>query len=57
MRNKSFTMEWPPHSEKQRTYLEAGWNTWFVREEAGGKISKGLRALLTELQQRLSDHC
>lgn len=54
MRSNNFNMEWPPHSGRQGTFPEVDRGAWFGLEEAGRKISKGQKGLLTELQQLLS---
>jgi predicted NUDIX family NTP pyrophosphohydrolase len=45
-----FSMEWPPHSGKQREFPEVDRGAWFTLDEAGMRILPSQRPLLTQLR-------
>lgn len=54
IRSNPFTMEWPPHSGKQRDFPEVDRAEFFDLEEACRRINPAQAELLTRLQQLLA---
>jgi predicted NUDIX family NTP pyrophosphohydrolase len=50
VRSNTTTIEWPPRSGKRMEIPEIDRAEWFSFAEARGKILKGQRALLDELE-------
>ena len=55
IKSNLFSMEWPPHSCKQREFPEVDRAAWFDVEEAKIKINEGQRDLLEELLRIVRD--
>ncbi len=55
--SNTFSMEWPPHSGRQREFPEVDRGEWFTIEAAKEKILKGQRGFLEQLQTRLLVTC
>lgn len=55
IKSNLFSMEWPPHSGKQREFPEVDRAAWFDVEEAKIKINEGQRDLLEELLRIVRD--
>jgi predicted NUDIX family NTP pyrophosphohydrolase len=55
IRSNTFTMEWPPHSGRWKTYPEADRAAWFSLPRAREKILKSQRPLLDELERLLNE--
>ncbi len=53
IQSNTFTMEWPPHSGRWKTYPEADRAAWFSLPRAREKILKSQQPLLDELEQLL----
>lgn len=53
IRSNTFSMEWPPHSGKNREFPEVDRAAWFDLETARGKILKSQTPLLEQLQEKL----
>ena len=53
LKSNTFSMEWPPKSEKYQEFPEIDRAAWFAIEEATRKILKGQAALLDQLQEKL----
>ena len=51
--SNTFTMEWPPHSGLQKTFLEANRAAWFPLPQARDKILKSQQPLLDQLELML----
>jgi predicted NUDIX family NTP pyrophosphohydrolase len=51
LQSNTFTMQWPPKSGQQREFPEVDKGGWFTITEAKGKMVKGQRALLEELER------
>jgi len=49
IRSNTFTMEWPPGSDRQEEFPEVDRAEWFDIKEAKKKISPGQKELLEEL--------
>ena len=54
IQSNTFTMEWPPHSGRLKTYPEADRAAWFSLPQARKKILKRQQPLLDELERLLS---
>jgi predicted NUDIX family NTP pyrophosphohydrolase len=55
IQSNTFTMEWPPHSGRHRTYPEADRAAWFSLPQARRKILKSQQPLLDELERLLNE--
>lgn len=55
MKSNTFSMEWPPHSGKQREFPEVDRAAWFDLEEALKRINPGQAGLLIELRKILEE--
>jgi predicted NUDIX family NTP pyrophosphohydrolase len=55
IRSNTFTMEWPPHSGRWKTYPEADRAAWFSLPRAREKILKSQQPLLDELERLLRE--
>jgi predicted NUDIX family NTP pyrophosphohydrolase len=55
IRSNTFSIEWPPHSGKQKDFPEVDRAAWFGVESAKVKILKGQAALIDELQRILDE--
>src|SRR5512139_1337221 len=53
LKSNTFSMEWPPKSEKYQEFPEIDRAAWFAIEEATRKILKGQAAFLDQLQEKL----
>jgi predicted NUDIX family NTP pyrophosphohydrolase len=53
LHSNAFSMEWPAHSGKLRAFLEADKGEWFSPADALRKITRGQRAILLSLLDRL----
>jgi predicted NUDIX family NTP pyrophosphohydrolase len=53
LKSNTFSMEWPPKSGKDQEFPEIDRAAWFPIEEASRKISKGQKAFLVQLKERL----
>jgi len=53
IRSSNFSMEWPPHSGKQREFPEVDRAAWFPLADAAKKILKGQLPLLRQLAESL----
>ena len=53
LRSNTFTMEWPPKSERHQEFPEADRAAWLSIETASHKILKGQAAFLVQLQEKL----
>ena len=53
LKSNTFSIEWPPKSEKYQEFPEIDRAAWFAIEEATRKILKGQAALLDQLQEKL----
>lgn len=53
IRSNAFEMEWPPGSGRRQTYPEVDRAAWFTIAEAGIKMHKGQRPMLTALKTQL----
>jgi predicted NUDIX family NTP pyrophosphohydrolase len=51
--SNSFAMEWPPKSGRMQEFPEADRAGWFVAKDALVKITKGQRAIIAALLERL----
>ena len=51
--SNTFTLEWPPHSGRQRTFPEVDRAGWFSLPQAKEKILKSQQPLLDQLEQFL----
>ncbi len=54
IRSNVFEMEWPPRSGRVQTFPEIDRAAWFTLDEARRKIVAGQRAILDELERRLT---
>ena len=52
--NATFSMEWPPRSGRQQTFLEIDRAAWFPLDVARFKILKGQVGFLDELERTLT---
>ena len=50
-KSNTFSMEWPPHSGKQKEFPEVDRAGWFTLEEAKKKILKGQVPILEQFEQ------
>jgi predicted NUDIX family NTP pyrophosphohydrolase len=55
LRSNTFTMEWPPRSDRMAEFPEVDRAAWLTLEEAAVKIIKGQRPILEALRQRLDN--
>jgi predicted NUDIX family NTP pyrophosphohydrolase len=53
IKSNTFSMEWPPHSGKQREFPEVDRAEWFSIDAARQRILKGQLPLLEELKRTL----
>ena len=53
--SNTFSMEWPPHSGKQRDFPEVDKAAWFSLATAQKKLVPGQRGFLDQLQQIMKD--
>jgi len=53
LKSNTFSIEWPPKSEKYQEFPEIDRAAWFAIEEATRKILKGQAAFLDQLQEKL----
>ena len=53
LKSNTFSIEWPPKSEKYQEFPEIDRAAWFAIEEATRKILKGQTAFLDQLQEKL----
>jgi predicted NUDIX family NTP pyrophosphohydrolase len=53
--SNTFSMEWPPHSGKQRDFPEVDKAGWFSLATAPKKMIPGQRGFLDQLQQLVKD--
>lgn len=51
VRSNTFRMQWPPNSGTEMEFPEIDRADWFTLEAAAGKILRGQRDLLRQLQQ------
>lgn len=51
IRSNTFSIEWPPHSGKQRKFPEVDRAEWFTVDAAKDKILKGQAGFLEELKR------
>jgi predicted NUDIX family NTP pyrophosphohydrolase len=54
LHSNTFSMEWPPHSGREREFPEVDRAAWFGMEEAREKILPGQRGFLDELRRLVS---
>jgi len=54
IKSNTFTMEWPPRSNKTQEFPEVDRAAWFSLQEAEEKILEGQKPLLDELAEMLS---
>jgi len=55
IKSSTFTLEWPPKSGKEQQFPEVDRAGWFDLETASQKINQAQKALLKELEKRLSE--
>jgi len=55
IKSNTFSMEWPPRSGKQRDFPEVDRAEFFDVEEAKRRINPAQAALLSELEQKLTE--
>ncbi len=56
IKSKTFSMEWPPRSGRQREFPEVDRADWFSIPAAKDKILKGQSGFLDELVQIVEEH-
>ena len=54
VRSNTFTMEWPPHSGRQREFPEIDRAEWFTVAQAREKLSVQMMALVEELGRKFT---
>ena len=54
IKSNSFTLEWPPKSERMQEFPEVDVGAWFSLPEARGKLIPGQRPFLTRLTEKLA---
>mgnify|MGYP001791834484 CR=1 FL=1 len=52
--SNTFTLEWPPRSERMQSFPEIDRAAWFTLDEARQKIVAGQRLILDELHERFA---